>query len=39
VQWIRDESVDGAKALRALAKAQLDPVAVTLHIAKAGTSF
>ncbi|WP_329003318.1 zeta toxin family protein [Kribbella sp. NBC_00709] len=39
VQWIRDEGVDGAKALMALAKPRLDPVAVTLHIAKAGTSF
>ncbi|HZX06429.1 zeta toxin family protein [Kribbella sp.] len=38
VQWIRDESVDGAKALMALARPRLDPVAVTLHIAKAGTS-
>jgi UDP-N-acetylglucosamine kinase len=39
VQWIRDESVDGARALMALAKPRLDPVAVTLHIAKAGTAF
>ncbi|MFI5690347.1 zeta toxin family protein [Kribbella sp. NPDC051586] len=39
VQWIRDEGVDGARALMALARPRLDPVAVTLHIAKAGTSF
>jgi hypothetical protein len=39
VQWIRDESVEGSKALIALAKDWLDPVAVTLHIAKAGISF
>ncbi|WP_165546358.1 zeta toxin family protein [Kribbella soli] len=39
VQWIRDESVEGAKELMALAKPRLDPVAVTLHIAKAGTAF
>ncbi|WP_350281025.1 zeta toxin family protein [Kribbella sp. HUAS MG21] len=39
VQWIRDESVDGAKSLRTLAKPHLDPIALTHHIAKAGTSF
>jgi hypothetical protein len=39
VQWIRDESVDGARELMALAKPRLDPAAVTLHIAKAGTAF
>jgi hypothetical protein len=39
VQWIRDESVEGARALTPLAKPRLDPVAVTLHIAKAGTAF
>jgi UDP-N-acetylglucosamine kinase len=39
VQWIRDEGVDGAKAVMALAKPRLDQLAVTLHIAKAGTSF
>ena len=39
VQWIRDESVDGARVLMTLAKPRLDPVAVTLHIAKAGTAF
>jgi UDP-N-acetylglucosamine kinase len=39
VQWIRDEGIEGARALMALAKPRLDPVAVTLHIAKAGTAF
>jgi hypothetical protein len=39
VQWIRDESVEGAKALTALAKPRLDPLAITLHVAKAGTAF
>ena len=39
VQWIRDESVDGARAVMALARPRLDPIAVTHHIAKAGTAF
>lgn len=38
VQWIRDESVEGERILMALAKPRLDPIAVTLHIAKAGTA-
>jgi hypothetical protein len=39
VQWIRNESIDGAKALMALAKPQLDPLAVILHVATAGTAY
>jgi UDP-N-acetylglucosamine kinase len=38
VQWIRDESVDEARAVTALARPRLHPDAVTLHIATAGTS-
>ncbi|MEU8224659.1 zeta toxin family protein [Kribbella sp. NPDC048915] len=38
-QWIRDESVEGAHTATTLAKPRLDPLAVTLHIAKAGTAF
>jgi hypothetical protein len=37
VQWIRDESLDGAKAVTAMARPRLHPDAVTLHIATAGT--
>ena len=38
VQWIRDEAVDGAKAVTALARPRLHADAVTLHIATAGVS-
>lgn len=37
VQWIRDESVEGARTVTALARPRLHPDAVTLHIATAGT--
>ncbi|MGZ0151044.1 zeta toxin family protein [Kribbella sp. WER1] len=37
VQWIRDESVEGGKAVTAMARPRLHPDAVTLHIATAGT--
>lgn len=39
VQWVRDESVDQARAITALARRRLHPDAVTLHIATAGTSI
>jgi UDP-N-acetylglucosamine kinase len=37
VQWIRDESLDGAKTVIAIARPRLHADAVTLHIATAGT--
>lgn len=37
VPWIRDESLDGAKTVTAMARRRLHPDAVTLHIATAGT--
>jgi hypothetical protein len=37
VQWIRDESLDGAKEATTMARSRLHPDAVTLHIATAGT--
>ena len=39
VQWIRDESLDGAKTVTAMARPRLHPDAVTLHIATAGTQL
>jgi len=39
VQWIRDESLEGARAVMALARPRLHPDAVTLHIATAGTAI
>jgi hypothetical protein len=39
VQWIRDESVEGAKIVTAMARSRLHPAAVTLHIATAGTQL
>ncbi|MEV5964783.1 zeta toxin family protein [Kribbella sp. NPDC051952] len=36
-QWIRDESLQGAKAVAALARPRLHPDAVTLYVATAGT--
>lgn len=38
-QWIRDESLEGAKAVTAMARRRLHPDAVTLHIATAGTQL
>lgn len=37
VQWIRDEAVEGTRAVTAMGRALLHPDAVTLHIATAGT--
>ena len=39
VQWIRDESLDGARTVTAMARPRLHPAAVTLHIATAGTQL
>ena len=39
VQWIRDESLEGAKTVTAMARPRLHPDAVTLHIATAGTQL
>ncbi|MEV8372768.1 zeta toxin family protein [Kribbella sp. NPDC056861] len=36
IPWIREEATDGARAVTALARPQLHPDAVTLHIATAG---
>lgn len=38
VQWVRDESLDGAKTVTAMARPRLHPDAVTLHMATAGTT-
>jgi UDP-N-acetylglucosamine kinase len=38
IQWIRDEAVDGARAVRTLAAPRLHPDAVTLFKATAGVS-
>ncbi|TDO68139.1 zeta toxin [Kribbella sp. VKM Ac-2571] len=39
VQWIRDEAVEGVRAVTAMGRPRVHPDAVTLHIAKAGTAF
>lgn len=39
VQWIRDEAVEGVRAVTAMARPRVHADAVTLHIAKAGTAF
>ncbi|GAA3142042.1 hypothetical protein JOF29_000893 [Kribbella aluminosa] len=38
VQWIRDEAVEGTRAVNAMGRSRVHPDALTLHRAKAGTS-